>query len=96
MTIAPTPGGNITHADSRFVSPYGEVVVSWRIESHDDDDEAEGALGHRNGFYLEVRVPPNTKATVSVPKSRSEAGVEFQDAVEVGSGYHEWFVGGFV
>lgn len=90
MTIAPVPGGNITHADSKFVSPYGEVIVRWHIESHD-----EQALAHRNGFYLEVQLPPNTRASVSLPSGRSESGVEFEDAVEVGSGYREWFVAGF-
>jgi hypothetical protein len=42
-----------------------------------------------------VQLPPNTRATVSLPSGRSEAGVEFRDAVEVGSGFREWFVAGF-
>lgn len=90
VKIAPTPGGNITHANSKFISPYGEVSVRWHIE-HDDDQ----SLQHRNGLYLEIQIPPNTKATVSVPNVRSESGVQFQEVIEVGSGFYEWFVAGF-
>lgn len=90
VSIAPTPGGNITYANSKFISPYGEVSVHWHIESHNDE-----ALVHRNSFCLEVQLPPNTKATVSVPKGKIGSGFEFEDAVEVGSGSYEWFVAGF-
>jgi hypothetical protein len=44
---------------------------------------------------LEVQLPPNTRATVTVPSGRGDNGVETSEPVDVGSGYHEWFVSGY-
>lgn len=53
ISIAPVPGGDITSANARFISPYGEITSEWRL-----DEE---------GFHLGTCIPPNTKATVTLP-----------------------------
>lgn len=68
IAIAPIPGGDITSAEAKFVSPYGEVSSRWEVA----DD----------GFHLEVSVPPNTRATVTLPNS--------DESTEVGSGSYEF------
>jgi len=51
--IAPVPGGTLTHAAARYLSPYGEVAARWE----------RGA----DGLQLTVVVPPNTVADVVLP-----------------------------
>lgn len=90
VSIAPIPGGNITFANARYLSPYGEVTVRWHFEL-----SKELSILHRNGFYLEVQLPPNTRGTVVVPRGREDKVLKFSDPVDVGSGYHSWFVPGY-
>jgi alpha-L-rhamnosidase len=68
IKIAPVPGGNITSANSRFISPYGEVSAKWQLEGSD--------------FDLEVTVPPNTRAEITLPYGKVTR--------EVGSGHYEF------
>jgi alpha-L-rhamnosidase len=51
--VRPQPGGGITWATTRHVSPYGPIEVSWRL--------AGGSM------ELELLVPGGTTATVVVP-----------------------------
>jgi len=53
LRVAPRPGGGISHASTRHLTPYGEASVTWRIE----------------GDVLQVAavVPPNTTAVVALP-----------------------------
>jgi alpha-L-rhamnosidase len=51
--IRPQPGGVLTYARARFLSPYGPIESSWRIEDGD--------------LSLSVGVPPNTTARVWLP-----------------------------
>ncbi|MEX1255404.1 MAG: family 78 glycoside hydrolase catalytic domain [Dehalococcoidia bacterium] len=51
--IRPRPGGGLTHAKARVVTPYGPVESTWRSE------------GSR--FSLAIEVPPNTTAEVWLP-----------------------------
>ncbi|MGO8891902.1 MAG: family 78 glycoside hydrolase catalytic domain [Streptosporangiaceae bacterium] len=51
--VRPRPGGGITDATTRHVSPYGPIEVSWRL----GDSSTE----------LDVLVPPGTTATVVLP-----------------------------
>jgi alpha-L-rhamnosidase len=51
--VRPRPGGGITSATTRHVSPFGAIEVSWR-------------LGGRS-TKLDVLVPPGTTATVVLP-----------------------------
>jgi alpha-L-rhamnosidase len=58
VLVRPRPGGGLTRARARVVTPYGPVESAWRIE------------GSR--FSLNVEVPPNTAALVWLP-GREEA-----------------------
>lgn len=71
MEIRPQPGGDLTHATVRHLTPYGLAESAWKIE---------------NGkFELDVRVPPNTTARVTLPGDDSPAK-------EVGSGVWHWSI----
>jgi alpha-L-rhamnosidase len=50
--IAPRPGGGLTHARVALETPYGTVESAWRVD------------GPR--FVLDVRLPPNTTAEVTL------------------------------
>jgi alpha-L-rhamnosidase len=68
IAIAPIPGGNITHGSAKLVSGYGTIATDWTVTDA--------------GFHLRVRIPPNTKAEITMPSTgKSEI---------VGSGYHEF------
>ncbi|KAF4445752.1 hypothetical protein F53441_10501 [Fusarium austroafricanum] len=69
ISITPIPGGNITHASAKLVSGYGTISTDWSVTD--------------GGFHLRVRIPPNTKAEITLPGT---------DKTEtVGSGYHEFY-----
>jgi alpha-L-rhamnosidase len=51
--VRPRPGGGITWATTRHISPFGPIEVSWRL---------------RGGtFELDLQVPPGTTASVVLP-----------------------------
>ncbi|MCB0044490.1 MAG: glycoside hydrolase family 78 protein [Caldilineaceae bacterium] len=53
IAIKPRPGGGITQAEVRHLTPYGPAECAWRIE---------------NGrIHMSVVIPPNTTALVSLP-----------------------------
>jgi alpha-L-rhamnosidase len=53
IEVRPLPGGGLTSASARHLTPYGEASVSWR--------RADGRL------TLDVQVPVGSRATVHVP-----------------------------
>ncbi len=53
IEIRPRPGGGITHAQARHLTPYGMAESSWKIED--------------GKFLLDVIIPPNTTARVILP-----------------------------
>ncbi|NYI78534.1 glycoside hydrolase family 78 protein [Nocardioides panzhihuensis] len=53
FTIAPEPGGGLSHAKASYDSGYGTIRSAWRL---DDGD-----------LSLDVTVPVNTTATIVVP-----------------------------
>ena len=55
LTIAPTPGGGLTHARARHRTPYGMAESGWAINA--------GQL------EMSIVVPPNTTALVTLPGS---------------------------
>jgi alpha-L-rhamnosidase len=55
MEIRPRPGGGLTHAQARHITPYGMAECSWKIE--------DGRID------LNVIIPPNTTALVTFPGS---------------------------
>ena len=69
LVIQPHPGGGLTYARAQHLTPYGMAGCSWNIEA--------GLI------TLEVEVPPNTSASVSLPGRDT-------GPVEVGSGRYRW------
>lgn len=59
IAVRPRPGGGITHASARHLTPYGVAECAWEI--------AEGTI------KLYVIVPPNTTATVFLPGNTSKS-----------------------
>jgi alpha-L-rhamnosidase len=53
ILIRPRPGGGLIWARGELLSRYGRIISAWRIE--------------RGRLHLEVTVPPNTTATVTLP-----------------------------
>ncbi|KAI9901078.1 hypothetical protein N3K66_002895 [Trichothecium roseum] len=72
-SVKPQPGGDITSADTKYLSPYGQYEVAWSVEG--------------STFKLNVRVPPNAKARVTLPGEDKET--------EFGSGVHQFSKEGF-
>ena len=68
LRIAPRPAGHLTSAAASLETPYGRAEVSW---THHGDE-----------FALELTVPPNTEAEVSLPDRSTP--------VDVGSGHHSF------
>jgi len=56
ILISPEPGGGLTHARAELDSMYGRIASGWKV--------ADGS------FSLSVVVPPNTRATVRLPRAR--------------------------
>jgi alpha-L-rhamnosidase len=62
VTIAPQPGGQITHAAANLETGYGPTGSEWKIE---------------NGvFRLKVTIPPNVTAVVKLPGAGAAAVTE--------------------
>jgi alpha-L-rhamnosidase len=57
MEISPRPGGGLTHAQARHITPYGMAECSWEIE--------DGRLD------LNVIIPANTTARITFPGSNA-------------------------
>ncbi|MEE4195846.1 MAG: family 78 glycoside hydrolase catalytic domain, partial [Anaerolineae bacterium] len=51
--LEPLPGGSLTHTKATYESPYGEIASAWKLE--------------HGIFVYDVKVPPNTTATVILP-----------------------------
>lgn len=62
FTIAPQPGGTLTHAGFSYKSVYGEVSCQWQKTEQ--------------GLELEVQIPPNTTADVYLPNGQQELALE--------------------
>ncbi|MFC0210877.1 family 78 glycoside hydrolase catalytic domain [Paenibacillus chartarius] len=80
--IKPRPGGPLTWVKASYKSMYGTIKVEWRT-------------GGANELRLNVSIPANTTADVSVPgyivqlqgKADGQAGIE---TVRIGSGSYEF------
>jgi alpha-L-rhamnosidase len=62
LRIRPLPGGGLTHARARHITPYGEAATAWHIE-----DEV---------FHLEVTAPSGTDARVTLPGAQADISVQ--------------------
>jgi alpha-L-rhamnosidase len=72
ILIQPRPGGGLTSARARHLTPYGPVASSWRIEGEE--------------LHLSVEIPPNTTATVHLPLARLKGLREADRPAELGNG----------
>ncbi|KAI8221082.1 hypothetical protein K4K54_008068 [Colletotrichum sp. SAR 10_86] len=60
--VRPRPGGGLKHAEVEYLSPSGQVRARWEIKTGDR-------------LVLEVTVPPNATAVVSLPDESEEKTV---------------------
>ena len=58
LDIRPQPGGGLTHARARHITPYGLAESGWTIEA--------------GQIEVVVVVPPNAEANVTLPGSNAE------------------------
>jgi len=73
LTIAPQPGGGISHASTKLETLYGLTASEWKIE---------------NGvFKLDVTIPPNATALIRLPGAGkanvTENGKALKDVKEI-------------
>lgn len=61
IKVQPIPGGGITSAESRYISPYGEINAKWAIRA--------------DKFHLDLVVPPNSHALVTLPNTNKTVKV---------------------
>ena len=59
--VAPVPGGEVTWAEVRFLSVYGEVYARWEVKD--------------GRFKLEVKVPGNVTAGIVFPRGARDEEV---------------------
>ena len=72
ILIAPKPGGGLTWAKVGYRSIHGQIESDWKIE------------GGR--FLLDVTIPANTTATVSIPAAKASEVTESEQAIEAAEG----------
>ncbi len=53
LNVQPVPGGGITQAGARHLTPYGMAECSWKLDGHQ--------------MEVSVQLPPNTTALVTLP-----------------------------
>jgi alpha-L-rhamnosidase len=73
--IQPQPGGNLTQAQVRYQSLYGEIHSAWEIS--------------QDCMHLAVQVPPNTLATVRLPHATLNQVKESDKPLSEVAGVHE-------
>jgi alpha-L-rhamnosidase len=56
ILIQPQPGGGFTRVKVSHQTPYGRASSGWEIKNSE--------------FFLAVEIPPNTRATVRLPKAQ--------------------------
>jgi alpha-L-rhamnosidase len=72
VLVQPRPGGGFTNVRASHRMMYGTVRSAWRLEN--------------GAFELRVEVPPNTRATVRLPKAKLAEVTEEGKALSVGNG----------
>ena len=72
LVVHPQPGGSLTSARAELMTQYGSAVSGWTLES--------------GTFRLDVRVPPNTRATVRLPNATLAQVTEGARAVGTAAG----------
>ncbi|KAF2873618.1 bacterial alpha-L-rhamnosidase-domain-containing protein [Massariosphaeria phaeospora] len=94
VSVEVLPGKGVEWARTEFWGAYGWVNVSWSVGAAGAGAGAEsaGVGGSADGFHLQVVVPPNAWAEVSLPAT----GGEVVETKRVGSGRWEFEVPGYV
>ena len=72
ILIQPQPGGGFTSVTASHQTPYGKVASAWTLQD--------------GRFELAVEVPPNTRATVRLPKAELAGITESGKALADGNG----------
>jgi len=62
IVINPRPGGELSYAETSYMSAYGEIRSSWKIDG--------------GTFHFELSIPVNTTATVSLPSAGKPENVK--------------------
>ncbi|WP_050184079.1 alpha-L-rhamnosidase [Domibacillus robiginosus] len=70
--------GELTYAKASLISPYGEIVSSWRMSG--------------NKVELEVHIPPNTSGTITLPHSDSSTIFESGKRLELVEGIESFTI----
>ncbi|ROW13391.1 hypothetical protein VPNG_05431 [Cytospora leucostoma] len=84
--VSPRPGGDLSHCEVRYESPYGSIAVRWELGETSDETTTttSGKAAASRAFKLKIEVPPNSRALVVLP------GGDDNDAGEwLGSGTYE-------
>ena len=72
ILVQPQPGGGFTRVRVSHQTPYGRASSAWEIK----DGE----------FFLAAEIPPNTRATVRLPKAQLANVTESNQALGNGNG----------
>ena len=72
VLIQPQPGGGLSYVSASLNTVYGEVASHWEFA----DDQ----------FRLNVRIPPNTRATIRLPGASLEQVVESGEPLDTAAG----------
>ncbi|KAL2816465.1 bacterial alpha-L-rhamnosidase-domain-containing protein [Aspergillus granulosus] len=75
ILICPVPGGGLSSAKVKYLSPYGMVEVEWKVEKQMNDG--------KEIFNLRVVIPPSSTARIVFPE-------DCHETVTVGSGVYEY------
>jgi alpha-L-rhamnosidase len=65
ILVRPQPGGTVTHASAKHLSPYGTIECSWKIIN--------------SRLQVRVCIPPNATARVVLPGVDEEIGSGIRD-----------------
>jgi alpha-L-rhamnosidase len=76
VLIQPRPGGGFTSATASHQTMYGPLSSAWTLKD--------------GRFELSVEVPPNTRATVRLPKAQVAGVTEGGQALAKGNGIADW------
>ena len=76
VLIQPRPGGGFTSARASHQTMYGPLSSAWTLKD--------------GRFELSIEVPPNTRATVRLPKAQVAGVTEGGQALAKGNGIADW------
>jgi len=76
VLIQPRPGGGFTSATASHQTMYGPLSSAWTLKD--------------GRFELSVEVPPNTRATVRLPRAQVAGVTEGGQALAKGNGIADW------